>query len=192
METTKKCDTLAMEPVDNSAYQKVPWSIIGLCSYADGRNECLVNWLGRPESENSWEPEEQLYGCRLLRNECIEKIKEGSKADQSKPQVNEEEDGDIGDVVEKIAGFRFYANGTKEYLIKWLGYPENENTWEPEQNLDCDIFIYELMQEIKKRNDAKKRQNAGVIIEQADGRLCEGKGSSVAVSLYEYLASRKY
>jgi hypothetical protein len=27
------------------------------------------------------------------------------------------------------------AQGQLEYLVKWLGYPENQNTWEPKSNL---------------------------------------------------------
>ena len=27
------------------------------------------------------------------------------------------------------------AQGQLEYLVKWVGYPENQNTWEPKSNL---------------------------------------------------------
>jgi hypothetical protein len=36
--------------------------------------------------------------------------------------------------VEKILAHRTSNNG-KEYLIKWLGYPDSDNTWEPDTNL---------------------------------------------------------
>jgi Chromo (CHRromatin Organisation MOdifier) domain len=36
--------------------------------------------------------------------------------------------------VEKILSSRKVRRGT-QYLVKWKGYPELENTWEPEQNL---------------------------------------------------------
>ena len=25
--------------------------------------------------------------------------------------------------------------GRKEYLVKWFGYPKNQSTWEPEENI---------------------------------------------------------
>jgi Chromo (CHRromatin Organisation MOdifier) domain len=36
--------------------------------------------------------------------------------------------------VEKIIQSRKVGRGTY-YLVKWKGYPELENTWEPEKNL---------------------------------------------------------
>ena len=38
--------------------------------------------------------------------------------------------------IEKILDKRIRKGGRAEYLIKWLNYPESENTWEPENNLD--------------------------------------------------------
>jgi Chromo (CHRromatin Organisation MOdifier) domain len=36
--------------------------------------------------------------------------------------------------VEKIVRSQKVGKGTY-YLVKWKGYPESENTWEPEKNL---------------------------------------------------------
>lgn len=37
--------------------------------------------------------------------------------------------------VERIDGERINSQGTREYLVKWLGYADKERTWEPLSNL---------------------------------------------------------
>lgn len=44
-------------------------------------------------------------------------------------------------VVEKILKKRETAAGVTQYFIKWVGYDSSENTWEPEENLNCGELI---------------------------------------------------
>ena len=50
------------------------------------------------------------------------------------PAVFAEDDGTEEYEVEDIVGSRLHRNKT-EYLVKWVGYPMSECTWEPESNL---------------------------------------------------------
>jgi len=61
-------------------------------------------------------------------------------------------------VVEKIVDSRKGKGGKKEYLLKWKGYPDSENTWEPQENLDCSDMIEAFEEKRKKKKDEGKRK----------------------------------
>ncbi|GBM08576.1 Chromobox 3 [Araneus ventricosus] len=76
--------------------------------------------------------------------------KDEKKVTGGEPEVPADEPEEF--IVEKILDKRI-VNGKTEYFLKWQGYPDSENTWEPEENLDCP----EIIEEFEKNWSKKKK-----------------------------------
>ncbi|CAF1402941.1 unnamed protein product [Rotaria sp. Silwood1] len=86
----------------------------------------------------------------------------GKHPEHSIEDDEEEEELDETEfIVEKILD-RKVVNGEVFYFLKWKGFDESENTWEPEMNLDCPELIADYH---KRSNTQTKKSSNETIIE---------------------------
>ena len=168
-----------------------------------GKKEYYLKWKGFPDSENTWEPEENMNAADLLADFKMEGEKSKNKKSQAKAKSGttknvEAKTGNkkIAAKTEKVADkakdkeVEYQAptrkpkeftvenicderieNGKTEYYLKWKGFPESENTWEPAENVDA----ADMVAAFRKKKETEKAKKGKVEVGAKNGKENEGK-----------------
>ena len=75
-----------------------------------------------------------------------------------KPEVEPPEEEEY--VVEKILQKKIVGKGKVEYYLKWIGYDDADNTWEPVENLDCPELIEKFEADLKAKEAEKSKEKS--------------------------------
>ena len=82
--------------------------------------------------------------------------------------------------VEAILAHRYFGRQKKlQYLVKWHGYPNSDNTWEPVENLHAD----EMIQDYEHHWQGAAQQVVAAIHLHV-GKTSEGKNSALTYQSY--------
>ena len=153
-----------------------------------------VRWEHLPYT--TWEPERHLTHCVELMNEFQRKQKAAlarrrkieddfrkeltdyTHAERNK-LVEQLENGELGWEVERILDVKGRGRALR-YLVKWKGFPESDNSWEPVCNLDgCP----DAMEEFHKRKKAVAgAAESSSSSSSSTGVACASSSSSSAVA----------
>lgn len=124
-----------------------------------GKRLFYVKWKNWPESDNSWESEESVDCPDLIekfRDSCrsvgkatkrpaakvpVQTPKKAKKADKDEERdpLADEEESDEEELqweVKQILDVR-KRRGKKEYLIRWKNCDQSQDSWEPENGINC-------------------------------------------------------
>lgn len=148
-----------------------------------GARYLLIRWKGYGSDSDTWEPESTLNCPELIKkfeataaengsskskkkqngaSEAEKKSKKAGNKGVSPKKAKGDEQADWSESeqfeVQRILEVHHKANGKREFLVSWKGYPSASDTWEPEEHLECPDLIKKFMNKVKKAKQYDQKE----------------------------------
>ncbi|KOC63455.1 Chromobox protein like protein 3, partial [Habropoda laboriosa] len=94
---------------------------------------------------------------RKSKNNMKKETENGKQITASDEEKNDKEDQKEFEV-ERIIEVHFKKNKTRQFLIRWKGFTAADDSWEPEENLNCPELIEKFMRKVEKAKTTEARE----------------------------------
>jgi len=155
-EAARKEEEKANRPKKPPVPRKTEWAVemIKGMKVREEKTWYLVKW--EKSTKNTWEPEENLTGCQdIIDNFLIEEKTRLREEEMRRKREEEEGAYEVQRILEvkfvKSKGKENDEGDIREFLIRWKGHGEEDDSWEPEENLACPEMIEKFMGKFEKR-----------------------------------------
>jgi len=155
-EAARKEEEKANRPKKPAVPRKTEWAVemIKGMKVREDKTWYLVKW--EKSSKNTWEPEENLTGCQdIIDNFLIEEKTRLREEEMRRKREEEEGAYEVHRILEvkfvKSKGKENNEGDLREFLIRWKGHGEEDDSWEPEENLACPEKIEKFLNKFEKR-----------------------------------------
>jgi len=155
-EAARKEEEKANRPKKPAVPRKTEWAVemIKGMKVREDKTWYLVKW--EKSSKNTWEPEENLTGCQdIIDNFLIEEKTRLREEEMRRKREEEEGAYEVHRILEvkfvKTKGKENNEGDLREFLIRWKGHGEEDDSWEPEENLACPEKIEKFLNKFEKR-----------------------------------------
>lgn len=80
------------------------------------------------------------------------------KSDDKEDDDDKDDEDEEEYEVERIIEVHFKKDKKREFLIRWKGFSAKEDTWEPEEHLNCPELINKFMEKVEKAKSIDARE----------------------------------
>lgn len=114
----------------------------------EGMKQYLVKFKGiaRPR----WEPEENILNCDEAIEEYVDRQNTLEEEKARWKQMTEEGRGEVARIMD-VQFKKANKQEKREFLIRWKGVGPENDSWEPEEKLNCDGMIKKYMKDYDSR-----------------------------------------